>query len=63
MKSSTDRLAIICGTPNYIAPEVLHANRYFGYSYPADVWSFEIIMYIMLFGKPPFYSNDVNEIT
>lgn len=32
----------ICGTPNYIAPEILEAK---GHSYEVDVWSVGVIMY------------------
>jgi polo-like kinase 1 len=47
----------ICGTPNYIAPEILDSN--IGHSYKADVWSTGVIMYTMLIGKPPFEDTDV----
>ena len=42
----------ICGTPNYIAPEVLDGKM--GHSYEVDVWSTGVIMYLMLIGKAPF---------
>lgn len=41
----------ICGTPNYIAPEILESK---GHSYEVDVWSFGIILYTLSFGRPPF---------
>lgn len=41
----------ICGTPNYIAPEILQAK---GHSYEVDIWSFGVICYTLAFGKPPF---------
>lgn len=47
----------ICGTPNYIAPEILEGKR--GHSYEVDVWSTGVIMYTLLIGKPPFETNDV----
>ncbi|CAD8127828.1 unnamed protein product [Paramecium sonneborni] len=47
----------ICGTPNYIAPEVLDGRV--GHSYEVDVWSLGVIMYAMLIGKPPFETPDV----
>ncbi len=49
----------VCGTPNYIAPEVLEARD--GYSYEVDVWAVGIIMYTLAFGRPPFESPDVKE--
>ena len=48
----------ICGTPNYIAPEILDSR---GHSYEVDVWSFGIILYTLAFGRPPFESKDVKE--
>lgn len=47
----------ICGTPNYIAPEVLDGKV--GHSFEVDVWSLGVIIYAMLIGKPPFETPDV----
>merc|ERR1712196_167783 len=47
----------ICGTPNYIAPEILDGKS--GHSYEVDIWSLGVIMYTMLVGKPPFETSDV----
>jgi polo-like kinase 1 len=52
-----ERKRTICGTPNYIAPEVLEGKQ--GHSYEVDVWSLGVILYTLIIGKPPFETNDV----
>ena len=47
----------ICGTPNYIAPEILEGKT--GHSYEVDTWSLGVIIYTLLIGKPPFETSDV----
>jgi polo-like kinase 1 len=58
-----ERKRTICGTPNYIAPEVLFGGKDGeGHSFEVDLWAVGIIMYAMLIGKPPFQSTDVDSI-
>lgn len=52
-----ERKRTICGTPNYIAPEVLDGKS--GHSYEVDIWSIGVILYTLLVGKPPFETSDV----
>lgn len=52
-----DRKHTVCGTPNYIAPEVILSSLGLGisgHSYEVDVWSTGVIMYLMLIGRAPF---------
>eukprot|EP00349_Pseudokeronopsis_sp_Brazil_P006500 CAMPEP_0202966096 /NCGR_PEP_ID=MMETSP1396-20130829/10343_1 /ASSEMBLY_ACC=CAM_ASM_000872 /TAXON_ID= /ORGANISM="Pseudokeronopsis sp., Strain Brazil" /LENGTH=174 /DNA_ID=CAMNT_0049689557 /DNA_START=325 /DNA_END=849 /DNA_ORIENTATION=+ len=52
-----ERKRTICGTPNYIAPEVLEGKA--GHSYEVDIWSLGVIIYTLIVGKPPFETSDV----
>ncbi|KAM6220166.1 serine/threonine-protein kinase PLK3 isoform 1-T1 [Rhynchocyon petersi] len=52
------RKKTICGTPNYVAPEVLLRQ---GHGPEADVWSLGCVMYTLLCGSPPFETADLKE--
>ncbi|KAK3940054.1 cell cycle serine/threonine-protein kinase CDC5/MSD2 [Diplogelasinospora grovesii] len=55
------RRTTLCGTPNYIAPEILEKDKK-GHDHMVDIWSLGIIVFAMLTSKPPFQSSTTDEI-
>lgn len=52
-------LSTQCGTPGYVAPEILMGVRY---GTKADMWSVGVILYILLGGYPPFIENNQRDL-
>lgn len=54
------QLVTACGTPDYVAPEVLKGV---GYNQAVDLWAAGVLTYIILVGYAPFYADDGNQAT
>uniref|UniRef100_A0A665UM51 Serine/threonine-protein kinase PLK3 n=1 Tax=Echeneis naucrates TaxID=173247 RepID=A0A665UM51_ECHNA len=58
LETVEQRKKTICGTPNYLAPEVLNRQ---GHGIESDVWSLGCVMYTLMCGSPPFETLDLKE--
>lgn len=55
MSNNTMMLTSIKGTPLYMAPELVQEHPY---NHTVDLWSLGIILFELVVGKPPFYTNN-----
>ena len=56
-----EKLKDQCGTPAYIAPEILNNNDGY-YGPPVDIWSSGVVLYAMLSGNVPFKANNIKDL-
>ena len=57
---NTRKIKIFCGTPSYMAPEIVSRKEYAGP--PADIWALGVLLYAMLCGTFPFKGDSDKEL-
>lgn len=60
LRSADQRLRVFCGTPSYMAPELVMGKEYSGFS--TDMWALGIVLFAMLSGRLPFEGQTESQL-
>lgn len=58
--SNDKKTKLFCGTPNYMAPEIVGKKEYYGP--PVDIWAAGVLLFVLLTGTFPFRANNDKEL-
>eukprot|EP00747_Dinoflagellata_sp_TGD_P075790 gnl/TRDRNA2_/TRDRNA2_158877_c0_seq1.p1 gnl/TRDRNA2_/TRDRNA2_158877_c0~~gnl/TRDRNA2_/TRDRNA2_158877_c0_seq1.p1 ORF type:complete len:381 (+),score=83.05 gnl/TRDRNA2_/TRDRNA2_158877_c0_seq1:140-1144(+) len=60
LKSQEQPLKVFCGTPSYMAPEIVMGKEYSGFA--TDVWALGVVLYALLAGHLPFIAENESQL-